>query len=58
MIYSSGGEDSDAEFVVTPVADIDLPVITASTDESLTVTARRFALLGKQRKKHRQVGQP
>ncbi|XP_021834302.1 phospho-N-acetylmuramoyl-pentapeptide-transferase homolog [Prunus avium] len=53
MIYSSGGEDSDAEFVVTPVADIDLPVITASTDESLTVTARRFALLGKQRKKHR-----
>ncbi|CAB4306829.1 unnamed protein product [Prunus armeniaca] len=53
MIYSSGGEDSDAEFVVTPVADIDLPAITVSTNESLTVTAHRFALLGKQRKKHR-----
>ncbi|PQQ04467.1 phospho-N-acetylmuramoyl-pentapeptide-transferase homolog [Prunus yedoensis var. nudiflora] len=48
-----GNHEESTEFVVTPVADIDLPVITVSTDESLTVTARRFALLGKQRKKHR-----
>ncbi|KAM1561724.1 hypothetical protein ACFX1Z_004820 [Malus domestica] len=54
MIYSSG-EDSDGEFVVTPVADIDLPAITVSADDARAVTAHRLAMLGRQRKKHRQV---
>lgn len=54
MIYSSG-EDSDGEFVVTPVADIDLPAITVAADDARTVTAHRLAMLGRQRKKHRQV---
>ncbi|KAM1045469.1 hypothetical protein ACFX2A_037296 [Malus domestica] len=53
IMYSSG-EDSDGEFVVTPVADIDLPAITVSTDDAMTVTAHRLAMLGRQRRKHRQ----
>lgn len=58
MSFSSDGEDSDAEFVVSPQSDIDLPTITKPTDEALTVSAYRLAMLGQQRKKHRQVCQP
>lgn len=58
MSFSSDGEDSDAEFVVSPQSDIDLPTITKPTDDALTVSAYRLAMLGQQRKKHRQVCQP
>ncbi|XP_062016578.1 phospho-N-acetylmuramoyl-pentapeptide-transferase homolog isoform X1 [Rosa rugosa] len=51
--FSSDGDDSDAEFVVSPQSDIDLPAITKPTDDALTVSAYRLAMLGHQRKKHR-----
>ncbi|KAK9936757.1 hypothetical protein M0R45_013583 [Rubus argutus] len=53
MSFSSDGEDSDAEFVVSPQSDVDLPTITKPTDEALTVSTYRLAMLGQQRKKHR-----
>ncbi|PRQ29444.1 putative phospho-N-acetylmuramoyl-pentapeptide-transferase [Rosa chinensis] len=51
--FSSDGDDSDAEFVVSPQSDIDLPAITKQTDDALTVSAYRLAMLGHKRKKHR-----
>ncbi|KAL5577216.1 hypothetical protein UlMin_018915 [Ulmus minor] len=54
MSSSSEGEDnSDTEFVVTPVTEIDLPNISVSNDEALTVAAHRLGLLGRgSRRKH------
>nr|KYP38758.1 Phospho-N-acetylmuramoyl-pentapeptide-transferase isogeny [Cajanus cajan] len=54
VLSSSDGEDSDGEAFLTPV-DIDLPSVSASTNDALTVTAHRFATLGRERKKPRQV---
>lgn len=54
-IYSSDGDDSDSDFVLTPVSDVDLPTITVSINDALTVTAHRLAMLGRGRKRHRQV---
>ncbi|GAV82322.1 Glycos_transf_4 domain-containing protein/MraY_sig1 domain-containing protein [Cephalotus follicularis] len=53
MISSSDGEDSDADILLNPVSDIDLPTITVSNEDSLKVTAHRLAMLGRGRKKHR-----
>ncbi|XP_048323573.2 phospho-N-acetylmuramoyl-pentapeptide-transferase homolog isoform X2 [Ziziphus jujuba] len=52
-ISSSDGEDSDAEFVLTPVNDIELPAISVSNNDALTLTAHRLAMLGRQHKRHR-----
>lgn len=54
-LYSSDGDDSDSDFVLTPVSDVDLPTITVSNNDALTVTAHRLAMLGRGRKRHRQV---
>ncbi|OAY25133.1 phospho-N-acetylmuramoyl-pentapeptide-transferase homolog isoform X4 [Manihot esculenta] len=53
LISSSDGEDSDGDFVLNPVSDVDLPSSSGSTNDALTVTAHRFALIGKGHKKHR-----
>ncbi|KAF3451116.1 hypothetical protein FNV43_RR07205 [Rhamnella rubrinervis] len=46
-VYSSDGDDSDSDFVLTPVSDVDLPAITVSNNDALTVTAHRLAMLGR-----------
>lgn len=51
---SSEGEDSDGEIMLNPITDIDLPTVREnfrSTDDALTVTAHRLALMGRARKK-------
>lgn len=55
LISSSDGEDSDGEIVLTPVNDVDLPTVSVSNNDALTVTAHRLATLGRGHKKHRQV---
>lgn len=55
MLSSSDGEDSDGEIFLTPVNDLDLPSVSASNNDALTVAAHRFANLGRGRKKSRQV---
>ncbi|KAL2341143.1 hypothetical protein Fmac_009083 [Flemingia macrophylla] len=52
VLSSSDGEDSDGEAFLTPV-DIDLPSVSASNNDALTVTAHRFATLGRGRTKPR-----
>lgn len=55
---SSEGEDSDGEIMLNPITDIDLPTVREnfrSTDDALTVTAHRLALMGRARKKSWQV---
>ncbi|KAK7412582.1 hypothetical protein VNO78_04061 [Psophocarpus tetragonolobus] len=53
VLSSSDGEDSDAEIFLTPVNDVDLPSVSASNNDAITVAAHRFASLGKGHKKHR-----
>ncbi|KAL2588713.1 hypothetical protein AAZV13_13G184600 [Glycine max] len=53
MLSSSDGEDSDGEIFLTPVNDLDLPSVSASNNDALTVAAHRFANLGRGRKKSR-----
>ncbi|XP_021661926.2 phospho-N-acetylmuramoyl-pentapeptide-transferase homolog isoform X2 [Hevea brasiliensis] len=53
LISSSDGEDSDGDFILNPVSDIDLPSGNVSTNDALTVTATRFAMIAKGRRKHR-----
>ncbi|KHN33139.1 Phospho-N-acetylmuramoyl-pentapeptide-transferase like [Glycine soja] len=54
-LSSSDGEDSDGEIFLTPVNDLDLPSVSASNNDALTVAAHRFANLGRGRKKSRQL---
>ncbi|KAJ0016875.1 hypothetical protein Pint_09984 [Pistacia integerrima] len=56
MFSSSDGEDSDGEIVLNPVSDIDLPTKSASSDEALRVTSYRLAMMGRIRKRYRQMG--
>lgn len=51
----SSDDDSDGEIVLTPVNDIDLPSVSVSNNDALTVTAHRLATLGRGSKKYRQV---
>ncbi|XP_050368394.1 phospho-N-acetylmuramoyl-pentapeptide-transferase homolog isoform X2 [Argentina anserina] len=53
MSFSSDGDGSDAEYVVSPQSYVDLPAITKPTDDAITFSAYRLAVLGHQRKKHR-----
>ncbi|RDX62944.1 Phospho-N-acetylmuramoyl-pentapeptide-transferase-like protein, partial [Mucuna pruriens] len=53
-VFSSDGEDSDGEVFLTPVNDVDLPSVSASNSDALTVAAHRFATLGRGRTKPRQ----
>ncbi|KAK4779025.1 hypothetical protein SAY86_006553 [Trapa natans] len=51
MMSSSDGEDSDGEIIINPVSDMDLPSVKVSTNDALTLTIHRFAMIGMQRKK-------
>ncbi|XP_030470752.2 phospho-N-acetylmuramoyl-pentapeptide-transferase homolog [Syzygium oleosum] len=53
MISSSDGEDSDSEMMLTPSNDMDLPKYKVSTNDAFTITAHRFAMIGRRRKKRR-----
>lgn len=55
VLSSSEGEESDAETMLYPVADDDMPKVLVSTDEAFSTTAHRFAMLGRRRRKRRQV---
>ncbi|PKI67984.1 hypothetical protein CRG98_011580 [Punica granatum] len=55
MISSSDGEDSDGEVLINPVSDVELPRVKVSTNDALTMTAHRFAMIGRRRKRHRLV---
>lgn len=49
---SSDGEDSDGEFVLNPLSDVDLPTIRDKLrPEALTIRSNRLALTGKARKR-------
>ncbi|XP_059665327.1 phospho-N-acetylmuramoyl-pentapeptide-transferase homolog [Cornus florida] len=53
---SSDGDDSDGEYLLNPVIDVDLPSTREkflTTNDALTMTAHRFAMIGKGRKKRR-----
>lgn len=53
VFSSSDGEDSDGEVFLTPVNDIDLPSVSASNNDAMTLAAHRFATLGRGQKKPR-----
>ncbi|KAF5475157.1 hypothetical protein F2P56_006992 [Juglans regia] len=53
VLSSSEGEESDAETLLYPVADDDLPKVLVSTDEAFSTTAHRLAMLGRRRRKRR-----
>uniref|UniRef100_A0A803MIW5 Uncharacterized protein n=1 Tax=Chenopodium quinoa TaxID=63459 RepID=A0A803MIW5_CHEQI len=56
MIFSSDGEDSDGEILVTPMNDVDMPRVKrqfVTAEDALTATASRLALLGRMHKKDR-----
>ena len=55
VFSSSDGEDNDGEVFLTPVNDIDLPSVSASNDDAVTVATHRFATLGRGQKKPRWV---
>ncbi|XP_074276701.1 phospho-N-acetylmuramoyl-pentapeptide-transferase homolog isoform X1 [Silene latifolia] len=56
VIFSSDGEDSDGEILVTPINDVDMPTIRkkfVTSEDAVTATAHRLAMFGKRHKKHR-----
>ncbi|KAJ8762073.1 hypothetical protein K2173_006737 [Erythroxylum novogranatense] len=53
VLSSSDGEDSDAEYVLNPLSDVDLPAGSMSSNDAITITAHRLAMIGKGRKKDR-----
>lgn len=55
VLSSSDGEDSDGDVFLTPVNDVDLPSVSVSNNDAITLAAHRLATLGRERKKHRQV---
>lgn len=49
-LYSSSDEDSDGDVLLQPITDVDLPTPKDNfpmTDDTITLTAYRFAVLGK-----------
>lgn len=49
-LYSSSEEDSDEDVLLQPITDVDLPITKGNfplTDDTITLTAYRFAVLGK-----------
>ena len=54
MLSSSEDEESDSEIVIYPISD-DSPRVRISTDEAFAMTTQRFAMLGRKRRKQRQV---
>lgn len=59
MVSSSDGENSDTEFIVTPVTEVDLPTATmSSNNDALNVATHRLGMVGRGHKKQRQVWLP
>lgn len=52
---SSDGEDSDGEILLNPLTEVDLPPVRVSTDDAITMTTHRLALIGRGQRRHRQV---
>lgn len=57
MVSSSEGEESDGEIVLNSISDTDLPSVFVSNNDALTLTAHRLAMIGRARRRHRQVCQ-
>lgn len=57
MVSSSEGEESDGEIVLNSISDTDLPSVFVSNNDALTLTAHRLAMIGRARRRHRQVYQ-
>lgn len=53
MLLSSDGEDSDGEYIINPVTDMELPTAKVSTNDALTLTAHRLAMIGRAPRKRR-----
>ncbi|KAI4343075.1 hypothetical protein MLD38_027620 [Melastoma candidum] len=53
LLSSSENEDSDGEIVISAAPDADLPMVSETTNEALAVTAHRFAILGRRRRRRR-----
>ncbi|KAI9126974.1 hypothetical protein K1719_001533 [Acacia pycnantha] len=53
FLSSSDDEDSDGEIVLPSLNDVDLPSISVSNKDALTVTAHRLATLGRGHGRHR-----
>lgn len=55
-ISSSEGEDSDEEVLLTPIDDCETPVLNKqlmTSEDTLTVTAQRLAMLGKRSRRYK-----
>lgn len=53
---SSDGEDSEGDFILNPLSDVDLPTIRDKLrPDALTIVSNRLALTGKARKESWQV---
>ncbi|EXC29374.1 Phospho-N-acetylmuramoyl-pentapeptide-transferase-like protein [Morus notabilis] len=56
VVSSSDDENSDTEFIVTPVTEVDLPTATmSSNNDALNVATHRLGMVGRGHKKHRQL---
>ncbi|KAJ4834935.1 hypothetical protein Tsubulata_020900 [Turnera subulata] len=55
VLSSSDGDDSDRDFSLNPVSDIDLPTSKVQNHDALTMSAHRLGLIGRGRKKRGQV---
>lgn len=55
VLSSSEDEESDDEIFIYPITDDDMPRVRVSTDEAFAMTTQRFAMLGRKRRKQRQV---
>lgn len=53
---SSEGEESDGDFILNPITDVDIPTSSEryrKPDDALTVTAHELRMLGKSQKRNR-----
>lgn len=55
VFSSSDGEDSDGDVFLTPVNDVELPSVSSSNKDALTIAAHRLATIGRGSRNHRQV---
>ncbi|KAG8385297.1 hypothetical protein BUALT_Bualt03G0027300 [Buddleja alternifolia] len=58
IFSSSEGEDSDGEIILQPITDVDLPTSKERllpSDDSITVTAHRLAMLGRTRNRRKTI---
>ncbi|KAM6552138.1 hypothetical protein CsatB_001946 [Cannabis sativa] len=53
ILSSSDGENSDSEFILSPVSDMDLPSTSVSNNDAVSLAAHRFGMVGRGHKRHR-----